>query len=405
MIVYQHNSRFNFRIGSFDSARGYFIFPHVKSSYAYPWEAERDARRILKECPSLLPHLLVLAEESDAEESEPFDPHQAQSSEDMILSHYNASFDDIAEKTSGIKGAEIEDRQKVYDEIKIVVGNLLKVKEQLDEEESKKKIDHIIGRFSRLTKENFNDLLSADQTDQTDQTQIATNSIHRYLTASLIPLTKEEEQELLEDSATKVCSALANKFSDVCYLIDPKQRRITLVSHNRKMKYATLSFDRNMLLSSILPHSYLPHSNSGEFYQNIFKPIFQSIGHFKSAARKALMVSGKTALPDLTEDNVSSDVEAIDIETKQPCSLTISFNNKKWKTSRKTVKMAQITSRYTEMDYMNAMVQCVDQELESIYGHTGTVIQVIPIGATVYVDVDFGHAVIRLTESQIKIVS
>lgn len=394
MIVYKNNNRYSFRIGNFDSSKSYFIFPHVKSSYKYAWMAERDARIILKNMRS------VLASETDAEESEPFDKHNIQTAEDMIVSHYLRSYDVLVDKSEGVKDGVKEDRKKVYDEIKLVVEGLLRVQEGIEEAKDKQKIDEIIGRFSRLTKENFNDLLSEDRE------KTAVNSLERYLYASSTDMfTEDEIREVIEDFSQKACKALQDKMPDVCYMIDHQRRKATLVACDRNIKYATLLFDSDLLLSRILPHSYLSPNNSGDFYQNILKPIFESVGHFKVSSKGVLLVCGKTYLPDLSENDASFDVDAIDTETKQPCSITISFSNKKWKSSKKLAKCAQ--SKYTEMDYTEnggAIVECIDQELESIFGRRGHVKQVVPDGVTVYVDVDFGNAIVRLTEPQIKII-
>ena len=415
MIVYKNNNRYAFRIGKFDSSIGYFIFPHVKSSYACAWQAERDGRKILKTMRT------ILAEETDAEESAPFVPDQHQSAETMIVSHYLSAYDALVDKADGIKGEDDETLKKVYEEIKIVVTNLLKVKEGVDDKESKNKISEIIGKFSRLTKSEFNDFLQKDREASSPDSEMpppemppsmpppTANALHRYLFSSATEvLSDSEEHEILEDSAQKACAALEPKLPDAVYMIDTKKRNIVLASNDRKIKYVTLMFDKDLLLSQVLPHSFLPSSNSGDFYQNIFKPIFESIGHYKLASKGVLLVNGKTYLPDLQEADASFDIDAIDTETKTPCATTISFSKKRWKTGGKINRTAQQVSRYTEMDYVangGALVRCTDSELPSIFGRTGTVKEVIPTKSRVYVDVDFGHAIVRLTENQIEIIS
>lgn len=438
MIVYKNNNRYGFKIGGFDSSSMFFIFPHVKSSYKFAWQAERDGRKILSKMRS------VIAGETDAEETEPFDPSRVESAEDMIVTHYLGAYDELVDKTDGVVHADEDIKKKVYEEIKIVVQNLLKIQEQLEEEDSKIKIEKIIGKFSRLTKNNFNDFLKKDREEKDAAPPeapmpmgapaempggappggdpsgmppmppipqgVQAKSVRRYLYASADSLlTKDEEHEILEDSAQKACMALESRFPDAIYMIDPSKNRVTIASCDRKIKYVTMIFDSNLLLSRVLPHSFMPVGNSGYFYQSIFKPIFESVGHFKVASKGILMVNGKTVLPDLMETDTSVDVDAIDTETKQPCATTISFSNKRWKAGRKMEKSAS-GSKYTEMDYTNnggAIVECIDQELESIFGKRGVVQQVIPSGESVliYVDVNFGNAIVRLTEQQIKIVN
>ena len=71
----------------------------------------------------------------------------------------------------------------------------------------------------------------------------------------------------------------------------------------------------------------------------------------------------------------------------------------------KVEKIASV-SKYTEQDYLNSVVKCIDPKLESIFGRTGAVIQIIPYDDFIELDVKFGRGLgnVRLTEKQIEIV-
>lgn len=403
MQIYKKNNRYAFRIGPFDSAIGFFVFPHVKSSYKEAWAAERDARRILKETPSLL---TKSAFETDAQESETFSPNSVPSAENMIVSHYLGAYDSLVDKTEGVKDSPKEKREKVYQEIKIVVENLLKIQDQLETEENKKKFKIILGKFSRLTKENFNDLLNEDKK------KTAINVVNRFITANVHnPLSDEEIGEILEDAACRVCEAIAGTANDAAYIISPKNKKITIVSSDRNIKYVTLLFDSNMLLSRVLPHSLMPKNNSSDFYQHILKPIFASVGHLRFPGKNILLVNGISFLPDANTNEDSFDVDGLDLDSKSPCSAKISFRKNKWlaaKSSPKTDRTAQKKSSYTQEDYMaggGALVECTDQNLKSLFGEKGKAIKVWTYKDTIYVYCQFGHNVVRLKEEQIQLIS
>jgi len=63
-------------------------------------------------------------------------------------------------------------------------------------------------------------------------------------------------------------------------------------------------------------------------------------------------------------------------------------------------------SKYVEQDYSNAMVKCINPQLESVHEQTGVVVQVIPGTNYVEVDVDFGRGlgIQRMAEEDIEII-
>jgi hypothetical protein len=98
----------------------------------------------------------------------------------------------------------------------------------------------------------------------------------------------------------------------------------------------------------------------------------------------------------------SCSVDAWDTEKKAQTKIAIAFKGEKpiW-----FFEEAQAVSKYNKEDYLNAIVKCTAGNLKSIFGRTGTVIEVIPRTDFIEIDVDFGRGVgiVRLTEQQIEI--
>jgi len=234
--------------------------------------------------------------------------------------------------------------------------------------------------------------------------------IEAALNGDAIHLGANEFSELMEEYACSACSAIQDRMPDAVYVLYPEYRSIDIVSSSSNKRYLRLSVDKNCLMDGIMPYPDLPKFSSLDFYQLYLKPIFSSVGHLLMPDKKFLIVSSKSVLPDVTNNKtIESSVEGWNIELKQPSSMGIKFldSPRCWKTAQAVAKSPN-SSRYTEQDYAGAngpaIVQCIDAELESIVNKKGVVVQVIPYGDHVEVDVDFGNHIVRLTEEQIEIV-
>ena len=121
-----------------------------------------------------------------------------------------------------------------------------------------------------------------------------------------------------------------------------------------------------------------------------------------------------SSLPDIPSENKSFNLTGWNVNEKKEMNVDLSFKGKDatWmfepqsRSTRLSFKTQEV-SRYTEEDYFNAMVECIDQKLVSLLGHTGRVIQVMADSIPLEFDIDFGRGldVVRLTEPQFKIVA
>jgi hypothetical protein len=202
-------------------------------------------------------------------------------------------------------------------------------------------------------------------------------------------LDEELKRDLLEDYAMSACKAI-EKIHDSCvYKVDEDD---------------ILIFDLK-LPSGSLASIYPLHS--GRFYQRYWKPIVDEIGNFHIDSCDTTFASG-SSLPDLPAGSCDHNLEGWNTADNDYKKVCLKFHNDgTWffDEALGEIKTANV-SRYTEQDYMNAIVKANDPTLESIHGRTGYVIQVIPMIDHIEVDVDFGRGldVVRLTERQIEIV-
>ena len=151
-----------------------------------------------------------------------------------------------------------------------------------------------------------------------------------------------------------------------------------------------------------------------EFYQKYWKPIVDKIGHFYLDDSSLLILPNITPLPDAPKGDDRSVIKGLNINNKKEGSVEITFkgSSPSWFfKNAKTTKIEKISqnyvSKYTELDYTNAKaVKCIDPQLKSICGRTGSIKQIIPNEDFIEVDVDFGRGIeiVRLTEKQLEIV-
>jgi len=224
----------------------------------------------------------------------------------------------------------------------------------------------------------------------------------------------EFEQDVLEDYAEKVCKVIQDIHPDAIY--DIKDREIRVSVNEEPILY--LMIDSYLMLNSIVPSGKLssiyPYHKSS-FYQKYWKPIVENIGHIV-IDDSMLLVPGKTALPDLPSSPKSFTINGWNIERNKGENVDVSFKgydkDSVWLfESAKSIKITTASagdnvSRYSEQDYSNALVKCINPNLKSIYDRTGVVVQVLPGTNYVEIDVDYGRGlgVQRMSEKDIEIV-
>jgi len=331
------------------------------------------------------------------------------SAEQMVTNRYMDLFSEIKERAEGASTGE--ERKVSYEEIKGVLKELKTVEEKITDHKDKEEVKRLRLQFKKLIKRYFRAEAAKDkeqepETPETPEAPLPPPSPDQGGQPIIPPppnapamASSNIEQKVAEEYARKICTAINNKHKDTCYAIS--YPHITVFdSENKPLLIA--SVDDELNVNSIVPchklSSMYPLHSVG-FYQKYFKPIVEALGHF-SIGKKILSV--KEDLPDSLHKEGSCSVDAWDMEKKAPTKIAIAFKGEKpiW-----FFEEAQAVSQYTKEDYLNAIVKCTDDNLKSIFGRTGTVIEVMPRSDFIEVDVDFGRGIgiVRLTEQQIEI--
>lgn len=418
VILRKVGKRFGFDIQNqngiiFSSNKHYFVIPHIQSSYRYAWEACRDAWKLARNHPY---HVRVLnASVEDLEKPVRSDI----SAEDMIIDHYMKVYRSLREKAQGTPD-DPEDREMVYQEIKKVTEELKEIAKKIESPKDKRSIMKILGFFNKMIDKHFRKEKRKDKDKGLKQKESIIPPPEPNISVPKIasciepkcnsPLVDEiVKEEIMDEYAQKICGAIQNKHEDIYYITDDSNTIKILGFDNKPILMVKL--DDTMTVKAIIPVGKLSNIHplySPSFYQKYWKPIVEAIGHIN--LNNILLGVDSNTLPDVPPREQIYDIDGWDIKNNTNIPMNVSFKGEKlmWLIRPSNIKTAQSErpSKYTEEEYLNAIVKCIDKNLKSIYGRTGSVVQIIPIDDLIEVDVDFGRGldIVRLTEQQIEII-
>jgi len=447
--IYSIASRYAFSLDRFFSPIHFFLCPNIKSSYKYAWEAYRDAKKLASKLPTQ-----ILAMEKLSREDEGSSGVSEISAEEMLFSSNDQVLKLMVEKSKGFK--DEEDRKAVYEEIKSIVTGILKMKEDLEDGKHKDEIDRQLGGFKKLVREKFSDLLSKDKMELEKEEKEKENPPISHemeelggleglesLTAPIegdpgvpgVPpigqpmamsqftnimmrtssLDSDVKESLMDEYAIRACRAIEKKHPDAICKID-SNRGVLKITKATGEPLLKVCVNDNMNVYSIEPEGDLSKAYplySIEFYQKYWKPMVEKIGHYFISDMDTLMCPSKSALPDIPNQFPSS-VQMIGWQVKSskenPFELRFCGDKPSWGFKKSELKKEAATrpSKYTEDDFLRnqpSRVQCIDPKLKSLEGKIGEVVQVVPLEDHIELDVNFGRVVVRLTESQIELLT
>jgi len=396
----------------FSSNSHFYLIPFLKSGYKYAWEAARDAWKMSLGCPYHIESFLKTAK-YDLEPPMITDV----SAEQMLVNHYFNIFRNLRVKSRGI-GKDKEDREKVYKEIKMVISEMKNIVEKITNESDKKKINKIISKHRGLLEKYFKSEMVGDKEENISQKPQDVNSdglpmpkIASFISRDILDVSLVIS--VLDEYAQRACFAIQELHKDCYYVVANNKEQINIIDFSNE-PIISIGVNEFMNISSIVPKGNLVKINpihSVLFYQKYFKSIVDSIGHF-CIGNQILITTANKYLPDFSKGNSRNIIYGWDIDKKCPCQIYISFRGEEpiWffeqKEENKFASSESNVSRYSEKEYLNSIVKCKDKNLESIYGRTGAVLQVMPHSDIIEIDVDFGRGlgVVRLTEKQVEIV-
>ncbi len=418
----QQNNKYGFVIVAkrdgqviFNSFKHYLLVPFLDAEYKYAWEAQRDANKLFKKH---FHHLIYAREDL----TKPMITDI--SAEEMLVNHYKEIYDGLEIKTHGLKGAPKEERDKVYQEAKMVKDELKIIYKQLENIGDKKKIGNILMRCKDLIKKYFRVEEKEDKKKESLMPSAppppggAPEGMPPVMASLIDPeaqstkfVNNETKEELLECYGEKICRAVEDKHTGAHYIMSKNKDVLTIYNeHNNPI--IRVGINDKLHVNNILPlgdiHKTFPYY-SVRFYQKYWKPIVDELGHFYFEDAAILILPSLASLPDVPKNSGTGILKGWDVKEKKMRQIEISFkgSNPSWFLNEVRInKVAENTSKYTEQEYINSIVKCIDPKLKSIFGRTGAVIQIIPYDDFIEVDVDFGRGIgiIRLTEKQLDIV-
>ncbi len=386
------------------SSEQFFLIPFVKSSYKYAWEAYRDAKKI----PTY--HVASLDKISGDEFVSPVVVDV--SAESMLEDHYNNILEDIDDKARSAD--KDEDKEAVYEEVKMITTELLTIEKTLDKDEDKEKITKMISYLRKITKKYFSDLLEEDKKEKEEKEgsgglgdmgnlgglegleglgELMPVNQPPMATASKKNILADEKfvKNVLDEYAERACKAIQEKNPDAIFDINIDDREIEIAVKDKPI--LILKVGENMMLEDILPKgdlsSIYPYHKS-IFYQKYWKPIVESIGHVL-VNDSILIVNGKTVLPDLPKEPKSFTINGWNMDKNREENIDVSFRGK----DKDSIwiflptKSEKIITSNTQNDSSNAIVRCINPKLKSLQQVTGIIVQ--ELRDSQEVDVNWGR--------------
>ncbi len=441
-----HNGIYSFELrtanGSrvFSSNAHYFLVPGVQPYYKFPWRAYRVASQIMRKRP-----YHVAEGPSYYGQDDPGVKVDPISSEEMFSDHYKQVLLTIKERINDLDNDKEskDERDEIYQTVKMVEGELDFLDEQIDDEKQKRIIISLKNRFRGMKKKYFPAEVAKEAAEkkkqEEEQAQMAEDMSAQQnigapmggpmgappaappmgampLTASICrkaSLDKESKRELLEDYGENACKAISDRIKECLYRVKGNSVIIySKDSNGNEDKLLKVTTNHSSSVNGVFPLGMLARRfpfHSTEFYQLFWKPITESVGHYFVDDQNLLIVPAMHALPDVPKASpLSMDVRGWSPDDKKEKIVSLSIRGKVdpvwFFTDKRTEKTAATTE---EMEYLNATVECTDPEQKSLQGRIGEVEQVIPLSSFPYMllDINFGRKIVRLPKDKVKIVS
>lgn len=433
--IYEIDNKFCFTVNKFSSRSHSKLTSFVNPNYKYAWQALDDAKKIANKHSYHLEGLERFAMQDLTK-----DVVSDISSETMLGDHYEIIYDGLVDTAVGM---EIEDKlqKKVnYLEAKAVLTELLFLIEKVPEDEiglkkekenAESRLNSVVKKIKKLVHKYYSEDLAEDKKKQEEvgagdmggmpppeggmpamppmDSGMSMASSRPFMKMAQ-SLDKECVDELIDEYGKRACQAIAGKHPKVLFSrnengIELKESKDIIVS---------ISIDKDYFIEDINPEGKVEELypyHSLEFYQAYWKPIVEKIGHCCVGNNSSVLITEGKSLPDLPKNfpHISDKFQTINKKSKQvhPCCVSFRGDKPSWFVEQSKVEKTA-SSQHTEEDYYQngkgAMVVCTDPELQSYYKKTGNVVQVIPFGDSVEVDINFGNHICRMTEDQFEII-
>lgn len=446
--IYKVNGKFCFTVDKFSSIRHSSFTKFSSQWYRYAWEAYDDAKRLAEKHTYHLDALEKFAIEDFSKLVV-----DEVSAETKLSHHYSEVYDGLVETANGMLENDKRQKKVNYFEAKAVVQEILfvidkisedEIAEEKDKEKSKVKLKGILSDIKNLVNKYYKDELSKDKKENKEEESpmgemeapiedpmggsapemggapmempMASSKLFTKI-AKLdeIDVDSEAVKNLLDEYGKKACSAIENKHPNAIW--KKESNNVNIV--DGKDIIVSLNIGDDLFLNDVIPGEKIDDMypcHSLEFYQAYWKPIVEKVGHCCVGDNTHILHLGNKCLPDIPKEfpYESKQFTTINKNSKSPSTFVVSFkgeNKPSWFV--KEFPMAKIASaKYSKEQYYQngkgAIVVCIDPTLKSYYKNTGHVIQVIPFGEHLEVDIkwkleEFDTHICRMTEDQFDI--
>jgi hypothetical protein len=465
--IYEGLGKFYFTVNKFSSRRHSHLTKHAERSYNYAWEAQQDARKIADDHSYHLKVLEKFALEDlstpvveDVAAERKLADHYEEIYDGLVDVASGMDEDDTTQKKVNYfeskavvqeilfviekipedkladedEQAQSESRlQKIISKIRSLVKEHYLVELKQDEKESKEKEDAPAPPQGDMSDPMGGDPMGGDPMDPGGMggdpmgggdmgggmapPMASSNSFIKIAQASEVKdIDPDLVKEMLEEYGKRACRSLEGKHPGVTwrvnsYGVDLFDGRDAIIA---------LDIGNDLFLTDVRPlgkiQEIFPY-HSVKFYQAYWKPIVEGIGHCCVGDNSSVLHLGHKCFPDCPEDGSehSETYDAINKDTKAPSAYSVSFRgtpaswfvNESTK-SEKIPTTKHASAKYSKEDYYKngkgAIVVCTEPELKSYYKQTGHVMQVVPFGEHLEVDINFGNHICRMVESQFDII-
>jgi len=439
------------------SSSGHFLTSFVNQRYDSSLEALVDARRVAMNHSYLLK---VAAQGDDASEDGAFGMESGSlgSGEEAVgnamVDSFISVYKDLSSRIDGAKSQDTdEERGEMKDTHKvltIVTNEIESIVESLsgEDNEGDKEVVHqlreVHDKFYKPLfaywanqKAEINpqimQMLSPQEEDSGGMggmgdlgglSSIQYAGIYRVAHGQLTEVAEEIREavhnELLETYAEKTSRVMSQYHDNLTYRVEYGDQSYIYIDTLNGEPLLLVRVNDKLNIDNIMPlgkiASIYPFYST-EFYQKYWKPIVDSIGHFYVNGYDAILFSKDNPLPDVPGGNKKYNIQGWDTNQRKTKYVDISFKGKKpkiWLMEESDGPTKKVSPEYSEQDYLNAIVQCIDKNQKSIYGEIGQVVQVVPLVDSVELDVRFidsikngrnANDVVRLTGDQVEILS
>ena len=452
--IYSVNDRYSFAVGKFSSVHHYLLCPDINPTYQYAWEAYRDAHKMYRKQFFHIEALQKTAAD-DLEVTDLASEVHEVSAEEMIVTHFSKIFELTVERCKSFK--DEKDKELAYGELKSAVTGLLQVKENLEVDSDKVKLDEVLNKFKKLARDKFPKLLAKDKAEmekKENEEPIApvapedmgeppmTEPMSDQMGEGALPMApiaanmgqfdtimrygmdniNDIRTEVLDEYSERICKCIEKIHPDAVCKIDYDDGVFNIAKANGGT-LLKITVNKDLNLQDIEPDSELSSAfplHSLEFYQKYWKPIVEKVGHCLSRDLGIIICPAKSTLPDIPNSfpkSVKVMGWSFKDKSEKPFEMYFGGEDPTWRIKKYTESEEDdiVTatrkvrpSKYTEEDFIQGQprrVQCIDPNLKSILGKIGEVEQVIPLQDHIEVDVNFGRLTVRLTENQIELIN